>query len=119
MDESVELFKAEQKRFKDAGGSGAYLGQALVSSALRLLVFGLAAYGVMSFVDLFPRNPDNSVKLAVFGPVTATLAVIATLVLKIGKPTAQAIRWTCWGFIAVALVSIPAGFVDLLARNGS
>jgi hypothetical protein len=37
----------------------------------------------------------------------------------IAKPTAQAIRRICFGFIALALVGVPAGFLDLLAKNGS
>jgi hypothetical protein len=119
MDESVERFKAEQKRIKDSGGPGAAIRQALLSNALTVVVFAIAAYGIMSFIDMFPRNPDNSVRLAVFGPVTEALAIIAALILKITKPHAQAIRWTCWGIVALAGIGIPANLLDLLTRSGS
>jgi hypothetical protein len=119
MDESVERFKAEQKRLEGAGGPSAAVRQALMSYVTTMVVFSLAAYGTMSFMNLFPRNSDNSVQFAIFAPTTATLAIISTLILRFFSPRAQAIRWTCWAFIALAVIGIPAGFFDYLTKSGS
>jgi chromate transport protein ChrA len=117
MDESVELFKVEQKRLDDAGGPAAYIRKSFANSVVTLVAVSISFLTVVAFLSLFPRNPDNSVKLAVYGPVLVTLAILAALILKFARPNAQAIRWTCWAFIGVGVTVIPMGIVELLGAN--
>jgi len=118
MDESVELFLKEQKRLDNAEGPARYLLRQLLSNLVTLAVIAVTMSGLLSFLGSFPRNADNSVRLAIYGPALAGLAVLSALILKIGKPRIQAIRWTCWLYICCAMIAIPTGIVDLIIRNG-
>lgn len=119
MDRSVELFLEEQKRVDEAGGAARLLKRMLLSYFLTVALIVLTTFGVMRLLGSFPRNPDHSVKLLVLCPGLAFVGVAAFLILRFGKPRAQAIRWTCWYHMCFALIVVPTGLIGMIVgRSG-
>jgi len=119
MDDSVDLFYQEQERLGAAGGPNRYFLQHIWSNLATVAIVTATMCGLLLFLGQFPRNPDNSVKLSLYGSVLAALAILSVLVLKYGKPKVQAIRWTCWIYFGFALISISAGVADALIQKGN
>lgn len=119
MDESVELFRAEQKRLADEGGTVRSLKWQITSHMIALGVFATVIWVLMAGLGAFPRNPDNSVKLIYFGPALVALSTIAGLFLRKGILRSSPLRFAASGVIALTVIAIPAGAIDFLTRNGS
>jgi hypothetical protein len=118
MDESVALFLEEQKRLDEAGGPIRHLKRQALTYFSTMALIALTTAGVMGLLGAFPRNPDHSMKLLVLGPGLGCFALVAFLLLRFGKLRAQALRWTCWYHICLALIVVPVGLIDMLARKG-
>jgi hypothetical protein len=116
MDESVELFHAEQQRLAEEGGPVRALRRQIRDSALGLGIFVVMMVGLLAFLNWFPRNPDHSMKLVYYGPILTILGFGSLLVLRRPALRQSPFRFTAWGFILMALAAIPAGAIDLYLR---
>lgn len=119
MDESIELFKAEQNRLAEGAAPPRSLTRQITTQISALGAFAIIVWVLMAGLGALPRNPDNSIKLIYFGPALVVLAAIAALFLRKDSTKRSPFRLAAWGLIALAVVAIPAGAIDLLTRNGS
>ena len=119
MDESVELFRAEQESIADEGGPGRSLKRQIKTQMIALGAFATITGALNAVLGALPRNADNSVKLIYFGPALVALSVLAALFLRKNVNKRSPFRLVAWGLIALTAVAIPAGAIDLLTRNGS
>jgi hypothetical protein len=119
MDESVELFKAEQARFAEQGPPPRTFISRVKDVLLRFATFTLPVLALMAVLSATPRNADHSFKLIYYGPVLAILGV-ASAFLLLRRPAFRhsPFALTAWWFIGVAVLVIPAGALDQLSRHG-
>ena len=115
MDESVELFQAEQRRLAADGGLKQHLIAVLKSLAFLIVVMWL----LMAILGVFPRNTDHSMKVVYYGPVLGVLGIIAGYLLSRPSFRKPPFRATLWTLIFLALAMIPVGTIDVFLRNGS
>ena len=118
MDESVELFKAEQRRFAEEGGFRRAIRRQLQDYVLGLSAYILINITILHFLGQLPRNPDHSMQLGYYGPVLAVLGVGSVLLLRRPSFRRSPFRVVAWGQILLALAAIPAGVIDAFTRGG-
>jgi hypothetical protein len=116
MDESVELFHAEQERLAEEGGPVRALRKQIAGAALDLGAFALSMSALLAVLDRFPRNSDHSMKLVYYGPILAALGLGSALMLRRRGFRESPFRMTAWGFILLAVAAILAGAIDLYLK---
>lgn len=118
VDESAKRFQAKQKRLAEVGGPIRSLKRQIANGMIALGAFATAVWVLGEGLSALPRNPDNSIKLIYFGPVLITLSAIATLFIRTDNTKRRPLMIVAWSMIALAVIAIPAGVVDSLARTG-
>ena len=114
MDESVEMFLAEQKRLAEEGGPIRAFRRTVTHYLLSLGILAVFMFALLKVLNVFPRNGDHSMKLIYYGPILALLAVGSGLLLQWSKFRNSPFSASAWGFIVMAMVAVPAGAIDLI-----
>jgi drug/metabolite transporter (DMT)-like permease len=118
MDDSVELFHAEQERRAHKDEPIREIGRAIVLRALAVAVFFALMWVVMSGLSTFPRNSDNSMRVVFYGPVFGLLALASILFLRLPRFRKSPFRTVAWMLMLLALVAIPVGIYDEVMQFG-
>ena len=114
MDESVDMFRAEQKRLAEQGGPIRAFRRAATHHLLSLGIFAVFMFALLEVLNLFPRNGDHSMKVVYYGPVVALLAIGSALLLRWSTFRNSPFSLSAWGFLVLAIVAIPAGAIELI-----
>ena len=119
MDESVELFKAEQMRLAEPDAPPPTFISRIKETVLRFATFTLPVLALMAGLSATPRNADHSFRLIYYGPALAILGV-ASAFLLLRRPAFRRSPFalTAWWFVGIAVLVIPAGALDQLSRHG-
>lgn len=119
MDESVELFAAEQRRLAEQGGPIPALRSHIMTWVLRLGTSAIIMFVLLTVLDRFPRNSDHSMKVVYYGPVLAILGIGSIMLLRRPAFRQSPFAMAAWLLVLMAIAAIPAGMIDLLLRSGS
>lgn len=116
MDDSVKEFHAYQRALAEQGGPMRVLRRNAAYGFLSLGIFAVLMIALLAVLNVFPRNPNGSMKLVYYGPALAVMAVGSALLLRWPTFRRSPFSMAAWAFILMALLSIPAGAIDLV-RN--
>jgi hypothetical protein len=119
MDESVRLFREEQKRFAEAGGVTPWLKRHFFDTLLGIALIGLVGVLLMAALGSLPLNPDHSLQFMYSGPILIILGTSSAIILRRYPSLSRWWRPTLWALIAMPLILVPAAMLDMVWRNGS
>jgi tellurite resistance protein TehA-like permease len=117
MDQSVELFIAEQVRLAEKGATPRSVISRVKEVVLRFAAFTVPMYALMEGLSAAPRNAEHSFKLIYYGPALAVLGLASAFLLRRRAFRHSPFALAAWTFVFLAAVAIPAGALDQLSRN--